>query len=233
MKAAIATALAALALAACSQQDAPADRVAEAAEDMVDPNAPTLALADGKFAPRDDCGEIEGAALFRQRLALAVEARDVEGVAVLAAEDVKLDFGGGAGRAELIALLDDPDGAMWKQLEELLALGCAGNDQGGLTLPWYFEQDIPGDPYATMIVTGEKVPLLSAADAKSQALATLNWDAVELADGFQPDKPFQKVEFGDKAGFVDTARLRSLIDYRLLASSRNGRWRIVSLVAGD
>lgn len=230
---AIGIAAVALALAACSQTDAPSDEVAEAAEDIVEGGQPSPGLADGKFAPRDECGDLEGSALFRQRLALAVEARDAEGVAVLAAEDVKLDFGGGAGRAELVELLDDPDGAMWKQLDELLALGCAENAQGGLTLPWYFEQDIPGDPYATMIVTGENVPLLSAANAEAQPLATLDWDAVELADGLEPDKPFQKVEFGGKTGFVATASLRSQIAYRLLASSRNGRWRIVSLVAGD
>ena len=33
--------------------------------------------------------------------------------------------------------------------------------------------------------------------------------------------------------YVATDKLRSLIDYRLLASSRNDNWRIVSLVAGD
>lgn len=222
-----------LLLTACSQSDAPADEVAETAEQIVGDATPTPALADGKYAPRDDCGKIEGADVFRQRLALAVKARDAEGVAVLAAEDVKLDFGGGAGRAELIARLDNPDGKLWGELDALLALGCAENDQGGITLPWYFEQDIPLDPYKAMIVTGEEVPLLLGPDPKSQQLATIDWDAIELMDGLKTEQPFQHVRLGDKEGYVETTKLRSVIDYRLSASSRNDRWRITSLVAGD
>jgi hypothetical protein len=221
-----------LLLAACSQSDAPADKVAETAEQIVGDASPTPAL-EGKYAPRDDCGKIEGAGVFRQRLALAVKARDAEGVAVLAADDVKLDFGGGAGRTELIAHLDNPDGKLWAELDRLLKLGCAKNDQGGITLPWYFEQDIPLDPYKAMIVTGEEVPLLLGPDPQSQKLGTVDWDAVELMDGLKTEQPFQHVKFGDKEGYVDTARLRSVIDYRLSASSRNGRWRITSFVAGD
>ena len=50
----------------------------------------------------------------------------------------------------------------------------------------------------------------------------------------KPDDPFQKVETtGGETGYIATDKLRSLIDYRLLAASRNGTWRIVSLVAGD
>jgi hypothetical protein len=154
-------------------------------------------------------------------------------VAVLAADDVKLAFGGGTGRAELIRWLDDPDGKLWGELDALLALGCAENDQGGITLPWYFEQEIPLDPYKAMIVIGEDVPLLLGPDPKSQQLAMTNWDAVELMDGLKTEQPYQHVKFGEKEGYVETAKLRSVIAYRLSASSRNDRWRITSLVAGD
>ena len=84
-----------------------------------------------------------------------------------------------------------------------------------------------------MIVTGENVPLLSAPDEEAEAVATLSWDVVEI-HAMKPDDAFQKVETKDgKQGFIATDMLRSLIDYRILASSRNGNWRIVSLVAGD
>ncbi|HTM96499.1 MAG TPA: hypothetical protein VL100_11885 [Croceibacterium sp.] len=222
-----------LLLAACSQRDAPADDVAETAQKIVGDATPTPALADGKYAPRDDCGAVEGADLFRQRLALAIEARDSEGVAALSADDVKLDFGDGSGRAELVTRLDNADGKLWGELEALLSLGCAENDQGGITLPWYFEQNIPLDPYKAMIVTGEEVPLLLGPDPKSQQLAMIDWDAVELIDGLKTEQPYQHVKFGEKEGYIETAKLRSVIDYRLSASSRNGRWRITSLVAGD
>ena len=147
---------------------------------------------------------------------------------------MKLDFGGGTGRAELKKRLTAEDRMLWRELGELLTLGCSANKQGGLTIPWYFDQSIPDvDPMMGMIVTGENVPLLSAPDEEAEAVATLSWDVVEI-HAMKPDDAFQKVETKDgKQGFIATDMLRSLIDYRILASSRNGNWRIVSLVAGD
>src|SRR5262245_53875646 len=89
-----------LSCAACSQEAAPAKDVAEAAEQLVAP-APPSPLARGKWPPQDTCAEVEGADEFRTRLAAAVRARDIAGVVGLAADDVKLDFGGDGGRAEL------------------------------------------------------------------------------------------------------------------------------------
>ena len=67
----------------------------------------------------------------------------------------------------------------------------------------------------------------------SKALATISWDLVEIAS-LNPESAWQRVEFGDKkVGFIATDKLRSLIDYRLTASSRNDRWHITSFVAGD
>ena len=235
MKALIAALPLILLLTACEREQAPADEVAKSAEKLVGAEEPEpLKLAQGPYAPRDTCGDLKGAAEFRQALAAAVEGRDADALVALAAEDVKLDFGGGTGRAELKKRLTAEDRMLWRELGELLTLGCSANKQGGLTIPWYFDQSIPDvDPMMGMIVTGENVPLLSAPDEEAEAVATLSWDVVEI-DAMKPDDAFQKVETKDgKRGFIATDMLRSLIDYRILASSRNGNWRIVSLVAGD
>jgi hypothetical protein len=64
-------------------------------------------------------------------------------------------------------------------------------------------------------------------------LAAISWDVVELK-ALKPDDAFQQVTTLDgKHGYIATDRLRSLLDYRLLATSRNGKWSVVSLVAGD
>ena len=170
---------------------------------------------------------------FRQRLALAIEARDAEGVGALAAPDVKLDFGGGAGRAELARQLDDSDSPLWGKLDELMTLGCAANGQAAVTIPWFFAQDMEVDPFLGMIATGEDVPLRESPDAVAVPVAQLDWDAVELVDSYDAGAPYQRVEFGDATGYVETRFLRSIVDYRIIASSRNGKWRITSFVAGD
>ena len=224
-----------LLLAACEREEAPADEIVKSAEKLVGAETPEpAALEEGPYAPRDTCGDLEGATEFRQALAAAVEARDADALAALAAEDVKLDFGGGAGRAELKKRLTAGDRKLWQELGELLTLGCAANKQGGLTIPWYFDQTITGvDPVMGMIVTGEKVPLLGSPEEDAETVAMLSWDVVEIAAP-APDDAFQKVKTpAGEEGYVATGKLRSLIDYRLLAASRNGTWRIVSLVAGD
>ena len=52
----------ALAGAACSQEQGPADKVAEAAEKIVAPTPEPEPLAEGKWAPKDTCIDVEGAA---------------------------------------------------------------------------------------------------------------------------------------------------------------------------
>ncbi|BBC73759.1 conserved hypothetical protein [Altererythrobacter sp. B11] len=235
MRFGIGIAAAALVLGACSQESAPSDTVEEAAENIVDvaqgDPTETPHVAEGPYAPRDECVGLEGADAFRQKLAEVVKARDVDGFAALAASDIKLDFGGGGGTQELRARLSAPDSDLWSQLDKLIKLGCARNAQGGITMPWYFAQDIPGDAFSNMVVTGEDVPLLSPQTGK--ALRQLSWDVVALVDGLHPDAAFQQVKIGENTGYVATPMLRSVIDYRLIASSRNGKWSITSFIAGD
>ena len=223
-----------LTCAACNKEDAPAEDVARAAEHLVAPTASQSALAQGKWAPQDTCDKLEGADEFRRSLATAIKARNVDAVVALAADDVKLDFGGGTGSAELRKRLADPSLGLWGELDALMALGCSANKEGGITIPWFFDQEFgETDPYYAMLVTGENVPLYERPDPASKPVATISWDLVEIAS-LNPEGAYQRVELPDgKVGFIATDKLRSLIDYRLSASSRNGRWRIISFVAGD
>ena len=223
-----------LSCAACSPEEAPAEKVAEAAEQIVAPGAESTPLARGKWAPQDDCGEVEGAGPFRQMLSAAVRARDTDAVVALAADDVKLDFGGGGGSAELRKRLADDSLGLWDELDALMALGCSANEQGGITIPWYFDQDLGrADPYTAWLVAGENVPVYAAAAPGSRQLGTVSWELVEIAE-IDPEAPRQRAELADgTVGFLPLDSLRSVIDYRLVASSRNDRWRITSFVAGD
>jgi len=224
-----------LAATACDRHKAPSDKLAQSASELVGAKKPEpLPLAEGPYAPRDTCRELPGAEDFRETLAEAVMARDADALVELAAEDVKLDFGGGAGRAELKKRLTSRDRMLWEELDALLKLGCAANQQGGLTIPWYFEQHIDKvDATSGMLVTGEAVPLLASPDAKGKPVATISWDVVSLT-ALKPDDPFQHVATTEGVkGYIETDKLRSLLDYRLLATRRNGKWSVVSLVAGD
>src|SRR5690606_29358006 len=197
---------------ACSPADAPADEVVEAAEKMIDPAAQPTPLAKGKWAPRDTCTEVEGSAEFRQRLAAAVHARDDDALVALAAEDIRLDFGDGGGKEELRARLDDLASNLWEELRTLMSLGCSANAQGGITIPWYFDQDLGNaDPFQTMIVTGENIPVHERALATSPRVASISWDLVTLA-GPLTDGRYQRVELADGTiGYIARSQLRSLV----------------------
>lgn len=224
-----------LTVTACDRHKAPSDKLAQSASELVGVKKPEPPpLAQGPYAPRDTCGDLPGASDFREKIAEAVMARDADAFAALAAEDVKLDFDGTSGRAELKKRLTSKDWMLWDELDQLLDLGCAVDNQGGITIPWYFEQHIDKvDQTSGMLVTGENVPLLPSPDPKAKPLKTISWDVVELQE-LKPDDPFQQVTTTDgTGGYIATDKLRSLIDYRLRASRRNGKWSIVSFVSGD
>lgn len=234
----------ALAMAACSQEDAPSEQVKKAGQDIVEAVEGTSssppAQAQGPYAPRNECDEETGAKAFLAKLNRAAEERDEDALVALAAEDIKLDFGGGSGTEELRRRLAGEHGNLWPELEELTTLGCAVNSTGGITMPWYFAQKLPVESYRGAIVTGENVPLRSAPGGDAPVVARLSWEAVEIVTDQPPLQGWTQVRLpaaGEREqppeGYITSDRLRSILGHRLIAASRNNRWRITSLVAGD
>lgn len=230
-------------LAACNRADPPSEQIERAAEEIVTAStasAPPQRSA-GPYAPRDECSEVAGAGAFMANLRGAVSARDTDALVALAAEDVKLDFGSGSGIAELREKLDSPDSGLWSELDAIMTLGCASDGGARLTLPWYFAQDIGGDPFSSYLITGERVPLYEGPDPASPVLANISWDIVAEPREYDRTNGFRKVTWTERkpqadephTGYVGEGSLRSLLDYRMTVTSRNGRWRIVSLLKGD
>ena len=229
-------------LAACDRSDPPSDRIESAAEDLIAevegeelPGRPS-----GPFAPRDECRDQPGGSEFLASLMAAVGTRDADALVRLSAEDIRLDFGGDGGHAELRQRLAEKDGALWVELAEAVAMGCA-SDGATMTLPWYFAQEFPADPYGGMIVTAEAVPLLDEAKADAEVLASLSWEAVEITGNPQTDTvgnytraSWPGAPRGETlVGFVESDKLRPYVDYRLIASRRNGRWSLTGFFTGD
>ena len=201
------------------------------------PAGPTPPLpSEATFAPHDECAAQPGWKAFRDKLGSAVSSRNAAALASLANRNVKLDYGGGAGRAELIRRLRQPARGLWRDLATILPLGCSV--EGGLAaLPWYFWR-IPNsvDPATTMLVTGEAVPLRDGANATARAVMTLDWPMVVLTGkSFDPAARFTRIRTraGGQEGYIETRRLRSLLARRIIAEQTGGEWRITAIVAGD
>lgn len=160
--------------------------------------------------------------------------RDANALAALASPQVKLDFGEGSGTAELRRRLAGTEGRkLWRELELILPLGCAAQ-QGNLAIPGIFARDFGDlDPFDIMVVTGARVPLLVAPGARARTLRLLSWVAVKPLSGDDFEKPYRRVQFGRQTGYVETARLRSPLDYRIVVGRTRGQWKIEAFLAGD
>ncbi|MBO9518670.1 MAG: hypothetical protein J7493_11440 [Porphyrobacter sp.] len=191
------------------------------------------ALAEGEWAPQDTCSKVEGAGPFLESLTKAVAARDRDALVALAADDIELDFSGGEGADELRSRLGAGPG-LWDELDKLLTLGCSANPDGGLTIPWIFDQDLGDvDPFTTFLVIAANEPVLSEPSASAREIGKVSWELVDN-ETFDHERPFQAVTLADgREGYIATARLRSVIDFRLIAARQGGRLKITALIAGD
>lgn len=188
--------------------------------------------------PRDDCAALPGWSAFATRLAAAVKARDAAALAALSSPDVTLDYGGGHGPAQLQKRLAAPAGAaIWADLARILPLGCAV--QGDLVvMPWFF-WNVPDevDPGMTMLVTGQGVPLRAKPSDTAPEVDRLDWSLVTIATSpsYNPAARYTAVITGkpQRKGWIETARLRSLLARRIIAERKGDDWHISALVAGD
>lgn len=196
-------------------------------------SAQPSSLASATYPPRDDCSAAPGWSAFHKTLASAIRARNPATLAALASPDITLDYGGGHGTEELQKRLADPERQLWEELEAILPLGCAF--EGGLAaMPWVF-WNVPDsiDSYSAMLVTGDDVELLEKPTGKGQG--NVGWFIVGIDPmGYKPDAKMTRVTLDDGTkGWVETARLRSLLDYRLIAEPKDGGWQITAFIAGD
>ncbi len=194
---------------------------------------------EGPLSPRDECSGTPGLAALDQGLRDAVSDRDAAALLMLVDDDIQLDFGGGSGKPELVRRLTAPEYGLWQELDAALALGCGiaqeDSEPAYASWPWYFPKDIiPLDPFEAFIVTGEGVRLRAAADPQAQVIGAVSWDYVRMTDYPPEGAAFARVETRNgKKGYVARAYLRSLVDYRLLAAEREGKWRVSAFIAGD
>jgi hypothetical protein len=188
----------------------------------------------GQFAPRDTCRSDPTIARFLARVEQAQQSRDPAQLKALATDEVTASFGGEVGPDSLgEEIAANPK--IWDELGKVLKLGCQ-REGTSIRLPWFFSLDFGNaDMTVIKLAAGPDVPLYLSGDRKSPVLRRLNWQLVTTTDSVSRDSNLQRVRVVGtrESGWVQVARLRSQIDYRLVAVREDDEWKISAFVAGD
>ncbi|NNE84173.1 MAG: hypothetical protein HKN28_09405 [Alphaproteobacteria bacterium] len=200
------------------------------------------ALADAvKILPVDQASQDPKFLAVRDKLLAAVRRRDVEAVVAVAAEDIKLSFGGDYGRDQFRQRLATDDngegGSYWAELEWALKLGGVFNGDHGrqFCTPYVSctgsHQCGDCDPFETLVAVSDRAPVYATADSESAILTHLSYDVVTLVDY---GSPRQRIRLADgRIGYVAFPDFRSPIGYRAYFEKREGRWQMRIFIAGD
>jgi hypothetical protein len=187
----------------------------------------------------DEAAEDPAFLAFRDDLLAAIRARNLEAVVAVAADDIKLSFGGSYGRETFRAWLVEDDMGLgisyWQELERALALGGVFEGAESFCTPYVFCLDISGcdtcDPYETLIATIDRAPVYAVPDRNAEVVVTLSYSVVRILDH---GHPWQRIALpGGGTGYVTAPEFRSPIDYRARFEKRAGRWLMTLFIVGD
>ena len=198
--------------------------------------APPADSSAHRLPPIDECAADPNFVAFRDELRVTVERRDAAALLAVVADDIEVDFAGGAGRADFSRTweLDRPAAsAVWEELAEALSLGCAGDGSGELYAPSMAAASMAEDPFEAAVVIRPGAELRAEPDAASPMLAALDWDVVTVPE-WDSDGGWQHVVLANgRSGYVRSDDLRSPIGYRAAFRRIDGSWRMTAFIAGD
>ncbi len=171
----------------------------------------------------------------------AIAERDTAGLLAAVDPEIKLSFGGDYGLASFRQwwVADSADGTagIWSELGTVLALGGRFYDDSTFAAPYTFT-DSPNeaDPFEALIALGDSVPVHVSPSNDAEVVATLSFGVVRSE--WRLDDPIPEgwaaIRLDDETlAYVRSRSVRSPIDYRAIFSRRDGRWRMVTFIAGD
>ena len=178
----------------------------------------------------DACTEEPGYPAFRASLERVVAARDGEGLRALFHADGAMRVHGVGGRSSAHDWgLGRPEAAaVWPELQEILALGCARSGER-LVLPGMAAvSDL--EPGQVIVLRDETLRL--APEAHAKAVRAVERGEVFSFDAWDAPKGWTSVLVDGKTGYLPTSALRSAADFRLELAPFEGGWRIASFSDG-
>ncbi len=200
--------------------------------------AGSLDAQEARVLPVDEAVKDAGFFAYRARLQRAIAERDTTALLAVVHPDIKLSFGGDYGIETFRQKwLEGPEPGIWADLGTVLALGGRFYDDSTFAAPYTFT-DSPDevDPFEALIALGDSVPVHAAPGDDADVLATLSFDVVRHAWDSRDPVPegWTAVRLQDGTlAYVRSRSVRSPIDHRAIFSRRDGRWWMITFIAGD
>lgn len=173
---------------------------------------------------------------FRARLQVAVAGNDVDVLVAAADPNIRLGFGGEAGRDDLRKAMSGADGpGVWKELARILALGGAFKGASSFEAPYVFSQwPDAADAFECMAVVGSNVSVRSAASTDAPVVARVSYAIIRTPGEARPVEGWSVVQLANgQQGFVKSEYLGSPSGLRAIFNVIAGQWRLTALVSGD
>lgn len=184
---------------------------------------------------------------FREKLIAAVKKRDTKYLVSVLDRNVKASFGGDDGIEDFKRFwkIESPNTKLWDELLKVLTNGGKFSREGTTVLfaaPYsysHFPEEL--DMFEYQVIFGSNVNLRAKPDEKAEIITRLSYNIVKVDFLKSVTDPKDETRFlwkrietlGGKSGFVKAEFVRSPIDFRAIFEKKNGRWKLISFVAGD
>lgn len=193
-----------------------------------------------KLPPVDEAWKDPSLVSFRKGMLAAVKRRDVKYVIARSSRDIKLSFGGYAGRKTFREWLtvEDLRDVYWQELEAVFTLGGVFTGKDTFCTPYVACVDIPGcpdcDPYDMVFVVSNDAVAYTAMSTASPVMARLSYDVLRMDYSRDVVEGWLAIELPDgRIGYVTGPDFRMAVDHRALLRKTKGVWRIDVFLAGD
>jgi Bacterial SH3 domain len=195
--------------------------------------------------PVDEAARDASFPAFRAKLLDAAKRRDAKYVLSIVDRNIKNSFGGDDGISEFKKMwkLESKNSKFWDEFVLVLSNGGTFYKEGRIKTfqaPYTFTgfpEDL--DAFTYHAIFGDNVNLRSKPEPTAPVVASLSRNVVKvdfensLKDKTDEYSWLKITTLGGKTGYVQAKYVRSPIDYRAIFEKRNGRWLLVTFIAGD
>ncbi|HEX6589922.1 MAG TPA: SH3 domain-containing protein [Longimicrobiales bacterium] len=193
------------------------------------------------FRPVDEGDADASFARFRAELLRAVERRDSAALVDVLVPEIRLSFGGDAGIASFHEWWrpGDAQSEIWATLEAVLRNGgiFARPEQGDTLFmaPYVYAAWPDFDPFEHVATLTETAVMRAAPADSARAIGVLPHQIVRYRyDEQDAPEDWTPIELPDGTrGWMRSADVYSPVGYRAIFAKQSGRWRMITLIAGD